>query len=333
MPTQDNRPAVYLEGNTAIYRASATGHCTRMLWAARSGMEARPIPDTIMKAMDEGTALEAHILNLLYEEYHFDFGYQGQEQFQVELDLGTFNSIRVVARGKVDEIGCPLALKSTVGDLTIDVKAFGQQLVNEYHTKGILGLPRYAWQQSVYARGYGKDHFYMPIFNKATEKLEPWSLQPIPAPYTFEQIRERIMTVEEAFYNSTMIEECPAEYGCQYYYLHDQKTIDTLPEEAKVLLIARINLSQKIDTFSKAKSTLDEAIRSKLSKDVTYHLQSDNGTYTITVIANPNKFNTNAAKALLTEAEVDWQNSPDFWTPGEGTQLRVNKPKVPKSGE
>lgn len=302
-----------------------------MLWAARSGMDPRPIPDTIQKAMDEGTALESHILNLLYEEYHFDYGYQGQDQFQVELDLGTFNSIRVIARGKVDEIGCPLALKSQVGDLTIDVKAFGQRLVDEYRTKGILGLPRYAWQQSVYGRGYGKDFFYMPIFNKDTEKIEPWSLQPIPVPYTLEQIRNRIMTVEEAFHDSLMPTECPAEYGCQYYYLHDQKTVDTLPQDAIVLLVARINLSCKIDTLSKAKSTLDEAIRPKLTQDVTYHLDTDSGTNTITVIANPSKFNTTAAKALLTDAGIDWQNDPDFQIPGEGVQLRVTKPKAPKN--
>ena len=324
MPEQDNRPAVYLEGNTAIYRASATGHCLRMLWAARNGMDARPIPDTIMKAMDEGTALESHILNLLFEQYHFDYGYQGQDQFQVELDLGTFNGIRVISRGKVDEIGCPLALKQQIGDLTIDVKAFGQRLVDEYRTKGILSLPRYAWQQSIYAIGYGKTHFYMPIYNKDTQQIEEWSLLPIPAPYTYEQIRDRIMTVEEEVANNHMPDNCPAEYGCQYYYLHDQKVVDELPNDAVVLLTARINLSRKIDTLSKAKSTLDEAIRPKLTRDVTYHL---NG-HSITVIGNPAKFNTTAAKALLTDAGIDWQNDPDFMTPGEGIQLRVNKPKA-----
>lgn len=332
MPEQDNRPAVYLEGNTAIYRASATGHCLRMLWAARSGMDARPIPGTIQKAMDQGTALESHILNILFEEYHFDFGYQGQDQFQVELDLGTFNGIRVVARGKVDEIGCPLALKQQIGDLTIDVKAFGQKLVDEYRTKGILGLPRYAWQQSVYTHGFGKTHFYMPIFNKATEKIEPWSLQPIPVPYTYEQIRDRIMTVEEAFHEGKMIEECPAEYGCQYYYLHDQKTVDEIPEDVKLLLVARINLDKKITTLTKAKDTLSNAIKPKLTQDVSYHLGMEDGIYSISVFANPSKFNTAAAKALLTEAKVDWQNDPDFQIPGEGTQLRVNKPKA-KGGE
>lgn len=324
MPEQDNRPAVYLEGNTAIYRASSIGHCTRMLWAARSGMDARPIPDTIRKAMDEGTELESIILNLLYEDHDFTFGYQGQgAQFQIELDVGTFNGIRCVIRGKCDEIGHQLT-NPLHGDLTIDVKAFGQTLVDEYHSKGIMGIPRYAWQQTAYGIGFGKQHFLMPVYNKDTGKIEPWSLDPIPVPLTFEHLRNRIMTVEEAISEAKMPEECPAEYGCQYYYLHDQKTVDELPADAKVLLVARINLSRKIDTFTTAKKKLDDAIRPKLSQDVSYHLDG----HTITVIANPSKFNTAASKALLTAAGIDWQNDPDFIIPGEGTQLRVNKPKA-----
>lgn len=327
MPEQDNRPAVYLEGSTAIYRASSLGHCIRMLWAARTGMDRRPIPQIIQAAMDEGTEMESMILQKLYDEHNFTYGYQGQ-QFQVELDVGTFNGIRCVVRGKVDEIGRPA---DRAEDLTIDVKKFGKTLVQEYHTKGIMGIPRYAWQQSVYAHGYNRTHFYMPIYNKETKEIEPWSLNPLPVPYTFEQIRERVMTVEEAVANGTMPEECPAEFGCQYFYLHDQKTVDHLPEDAQVLLVARINLDNKIATLTKAKDTLNKAIRGKLSTDVQYHLQHDDLTYTITVIANPDKFNTDAAKALLTEAEVDWQNDPDFWTPGVGTQLRVNKPRAKKA--
>lgn len=315
-----------MEGNTAVYRASAVGHCLRMLWAARNGMEATAIPAPIQKAMDEGTDLEQRILTELYEKHDFTYGYQGQ-QFQVELDCGTWNGIRCIVRGAVDEIGH--VSTHDMGDLTVDVKAFGQKLVDEYRTKGIMGLPRYAWQQSAYAQAFGKSHFYMPIWNKAKEEVESWSLLPILIPYSAGQIRDRIMTVEEAVANNKMPEECPAEYGCQYFYLHDKPTVDTLPDKAQVLLIARINLDNKITTLSKARDTLNNAIKAELTKDVTYHLHMDEtpGQYTITVIANPDKFNTNAAKQLLTEASVDWQNDPEFIVPGVGTQLRVTKPR------
>lgn len=326
MPEQDNRPAVYLEGNTAIYRASAIGHCPKALWAARSGMDRRPIPKVILDAMDEGTRLEPIILQKLFDEYEFTYGYQGQ-QFQVELDVGTFNGIRCVVRGKMDEKGHQ-ASNPLYGDLPIDVKAFGQTLVDQYRTKGLLSLPGYAWQQSVYGHGTGNTHFLMPIYNKATGEIEPWTLDPIAVPFTFEQIRNRVMTIEEMFHEGNMPAECPADYACQYPYLHEGKLVDTLPEGVEVMLRARINLDNKIAGFTKARDTLNEAIRAKLPVDVLYHLDVDGvGQYSITVIANPDKFNTAAAKALLTEANVDWQNDPDFIIPGEGVQLRVNKPK------
>ena len=234
MPEQDNRPAVYLEGNTVIYRASALGHCLRMLWAARSGMDARPFPKPIQQAMDEGTELESTILNILHEQYHWGFAYSGQ-QFQIELNCGAWNGKTLIVRGKMDEI--------RDDGLPVDVKAFSQSSVDRH-------IPDYyLWQQSVYTYGMGVDRYYMPIYNKDTGKMVERTLAPMIPKYTREQIRDRVLAVEEAFQSGTMPNDCPAEYGCQYYYLHDQKVIDELPDDAKVLLVARINLSRKIATI------------------------------------------------------------------------------------
>lgn len=320
---QDNRPAVYLEGDTAVYRASAIGHCPRMLWAARTGMDRRPLPNVIQRAMDEGTALEADILAMLYEDHDWTFGYQGQ-QFQVELPLGTFNGIRVIVRGAVDEIGHPA---NRPPPRPIDVKKFGKTLLDTYRSKGIMGIPRYAWQQSAYAHGFDSPEFYMPIYNKATGKIEEWTLQPLAPPFTLEQIRDRVMGIEEAVADGKMPEECPAEYGCQYYYLHDEKLKAPVPDDARMLLIARINLDAKIKTFSDARDKLNDAIKGKLVQDVAFHLDMEDGSYSVTVFANPDKFNTNAAKEVLTTAGVKWENDPEFIVPGVGTQLRVTKPK------
>lgn len=320
MPVQDNRPAVYPEGAAIIYRASALGHCIRMLWAARSGLEARPIPKPIKKAMDEGTELEDTILKLLYDEHNFTYGYQGQ-QFQMELNLGAWNGITLIVRGRCDEIG--YNTKVANNPLPIDVKAFRQELVDEYRTKGLLGIPRYAWQQSVYGVSYGSDAFYMPIYNKDTQKIEPWSLEPLQAPYTRDQIRDRVIQVEEWYDKSLMPDDCPAEFGCQYYYLHEQKDEGTIPPAVEQMLRARIKLSAKIDTLTNAKKTLDDAIKPKLDGKQSYHFEG----YTVSIVPNSRRFNTKAAQSLLTAAEVDWQNDEDFWTPGEGTYLRVTKPK------
>lgn len=305
---QDNRPAVYLEGDTVVYRASALGHCLRSLWAARNAMDAKPFPKAIQDAMDEGTELESHILNLLYEEHHWGFARDGQ-QFQVELVVGAWNGKTLIVRGKMDERrddGYP-----------VDVKAVSES----FFTHPIPDY--YLWQQSVYAIGLGKDRYYMPIYNKDTEKLWDPSLVALVPKYNREQIRDRVLQVEEAFYENKM-PDCTNEYGCPYYYLHEQKPTDVLPEPAVLLVRARIKLSEKIKTLEAARKKLDEAISPKLDQDVTYYLDG----YSVVMFLNPARFNTDAAKRLLTEAEVDWKNDPDFWIEGKGTQLRM----TPKKG-
>jgi hypothetical protein len=319
---QDNRPAVYLEDtDKVIYRASSLGHCLRELWAARTGLEARPIPETIQKAMDEGTNLESTILDLLYINHNFTFGYNSH-QFQVELNVGTWNGKTLIVRGKVDEVGGP---SDTPLMLPIDVKAFGQSLVDDYRAGGLSAFPRYAWQQSVYMEGYGTNTGYMPIYNKDTQKIEPWSLEPIRQIYTREQIRDRVLQVEEYAESGTMPEQCPGTYGCVYYYLHDQKDTETLPENAVQLVTARIKLSNKIKTLDAARKALDGAISPRLQQDITYRIDN----YDVIVFANPARFNTAAAKRLLSDAEVEWENDPEFWIPGKGTQIRMTPKKRP----
>lgn len=318
----DNRPAVYLEGDTVIYRASALGHCLRELWAARCGMERKPIPQVIQQGMDEGTNLEPVILNLLYERHGFSFAYDQQgQQFQVELNLGAWNGKTLIVRGRVDEVGTGPNLNPPV-NLPIDVKALTQDQISDIFDKARFP-ERYAWQQSVYAHGMGTDYFYMPIFNKGTWEIEPFSLIPMHPMKTREEIRDRVLQVEEAFANNTMPDDCPASFGCPYFYLHEQKLPDVIPEDAVALCKARIRLSEKIKIFEAARKTLDSKIKVKLSTEVAYYLDN----YTITLYPNPRKFNTDAAKKLLTEAEVDWQNDPDFWIEGTGTQLRMTPRK------
>jgi hypothetical protein len=315
----DNRPAVYLEGNTVIYRASALGHCARSLWAARNNMERRSIPDPILKAMNEGTDLEPHILNLLYEDHGFTFG-DGQ-QFQVELNVGAWNGYTLIVRGKMDERGNRYGVTIM---LPIDVKAFAQSTVDEFRSKGFKAFPHYAFQQSVYAHGLDAPAFIMPIYNKDTGKIEEWSLGPIPPIYTRDQIRDRVMEVEEAFHSGTMPDNCPGDYGCQYWYLHDGKDTDDLPDDVVPLIRTRIKLSEKIKTLDGARKKLDEAISLKVNQGVSYYLDD----YTITLIANPDKFNTVAAKQILREAEIDYEHDEMFILHGEGTQLRMTRKRT-----
>jgi hypothetical protein len=317
----DNRPAVYVEENNVIYRASAIGGCLKALWAARSGLDRQPLPQVVQQGMDEGTALEPVILNLLYEDHGFTFGYQGQ-QFQVELNLGAWNGKTLIVRGAFDEIGAPAGQPHR----PIDVKALGEDDVRALRIKGITSKPRYAWQQSVYAHGYGAPAVYMPIFHKGTWKIESWSLQPIPPAYTVDQIRDRVLQVEEAFAEGKMPDQCPADYGCAYPFLHDQNISNELEEAPALLARASIKFAKRIDALTIARKIINDKLKGELSSDVKYTIDG----YTVSVFGNPNRFNVDLAKRILTEAEIEWETDPEFWIPGEGTQIRFTPPKKEK---
>jgi hypothetical protein len=280
--------------------------------------------------MDEGTKLEPIILNLLYEKHNFSFAYGSQ--FQVELNLGAWNGKTLIVRGKVDEIGAQMPPDAEdrirvpkLDNLPIDVKAFTEDDVAKYRLHGLSAFPRYEWQQSAYALGYGSERVYMPIFHKGTWKIEPFSLDPIKPPYSRDDIRDRVLQVEEAFAEGKMPELCPADFACPYPYLHDAKPVDEVPEDAIRLIQARITLSKRISSLDEARKALDTALKNKLKRDVAYHLDG----YTVSVFANPRRFNTDAAKRLLTEAEIDWEHEDEYWIPGAGEQIRFTPPKKP----
>jgi hypothetical protein len=321
----DDRPGVYVEDGITYYRASELGHCVRRLWAYRSQLERRPFPETIQKAMDTGTDLEPKILNSLYDEHNFTFA-DGGAQKQVLLQV----TPTIFVIGHIDQEGCSYVDSLKREDqpyLPIDVKAFGQKLVTEYRTKGILALQHYAWQQSVYALALGHRRFYMPIYNKDTQQIEPWSLSPVIAPYDLEDITQRIAIVEKAYQDNEM-PACTNEYGCPFFYLHDTppSSIEALPVETIPFVRARIAINKKIKALQSALGLMNDKIIEQLDEGgYTYD------GYSIKVLPNPPRFNTDAAKAILKDADIDWENDPLFIIPGSGTQLRIDPPKKPKN--
>jgi hypothetical protein len=78
--------------------------------------------------------------------------------------------------------------------------------------------------------------------------------------------------------------------------------------------------------FDTARKTIDEALRPHLVLDDAYELDG----WGIKHFKNPDKFNTDAAKQLLRESDIDIDNDPMFKIPGEGTQVRFNPPKKGK---
>lgn len=327
----DNRPAVYTEGDTVFYRASALGGCLRALFAARSNMERMPIPSVIQAGMDEGTNLEPTILDLLRDRHGWYLTDRHPStppdgQYVVTLTV----SDNIIVRGALDGVGRPPGEPASFGP--IDVKAFTPEQCSLFHNKGFDAFPRYAWQQSVYAYGYIHSHldltpiFYMPIFNKGTWQIEPWSLVPYKPMFTLADIARRIATVEQYFARAELPPNCPQDYACQYPYLHDGPSKTAIPDNLTLIAQGRIKLSNKIKVFEEARKTLDEALKSTLDSSLTYTIDG----YTVSIYANPSRFNTNEAKRILREMEVDIDS---LTIPGQGTQIRFTPPKGDKGNE
>jgi hypothetical protein len=275
--------------------------------------------------MDEGTALEPTILDILLNVHDFHF-VEDSRQHKIEINCGAFNNKTLWVRGAVDAI---VWGGGNARQIPVDVKAFTNDDAELFHNRQFdhPGFRRYAYQQSAYAIGCNTDHFIMPIFNKGTWQVERWSLVPHRIVVSREEIIQRVLDIEQAYSDLKMPQECPSDFGCPYPYLHDSSPREDVPEAAQRLVDARISLSQKIRTLEAARLYLDGQIAKHLTEGSTY---THDG-HTVSLLHKPARFNIKAAQQLLTDADIDWQHDPDYIIPGEGTYIRVTPPKKPTS--
>lgn len=321
-------PIATITPDEIIYRASTLGGCLRKLWAARSGMEAKPPTAKMQAIFDRGHELEPIILELLTSQGWTLTDHQGEVIFAVHqpADTATYKTLSVV--GHYDAMGSHPQF--TQGrSLPVDVKGFGPDLIREYLGHQLSNLPHYEWQQSVYAIGCGVSQYVMPVYDKENEMILRSSLYPHDAQVTIDMIEQKLLIVERMFINSEM-PDCEVSYPCPFYYLHDEPLEKPpLPANVTKAVDARMKVDAKIKVFTLAKDKLSEVIKSTLGeKEQSY----DHEGTTVAILPNPNKFNTKAAQALLTEAGIDWANDPEYQVPGVGYQLRVTPPKAEKKG-
>lgn len=315
-------PICLIAPDEILYRASAVGSCIRALWAGRSGYEQKPPTAKMQAIFDRGHELEPIILDKLRVlGWTFD-DLQGEVSFQVTtLESGLLLSVR----GHYDAMG--QHEQFTQGEwLPVDVKGFGPDLVKEYLGNQLRNLSHYSWQQSIYAIGCGAKRFVMPVYDKDNDMILRSSMFPMDPEFTIEDIEVRLLGVEQ-LYRESVMPPCVNNYPCPFYYLHDEPEVKPeLPKAVAQLTTARMKVDAKIKVMTKAKDRLTEAILNALG------MSAQSYDYDGTIVAvqpNSERFNTDAAKAVLREAGVDI-NTPEFKIPGDGYKLVVTPPKPPK---
>jgi hypothetical protein len=310
-------PIVQVTNDRVVYRASAIGNCLRALCAARLSYNPQPPPPALQKAYDEGHKYEPIALAKLQQEHGWRLE-GNSEQHEVILNLGITGGRRIDIVGHVDALGRPPGAPNF---MPIDVKSFSQTSVDDFLGNSLFPHG-YDWQQSVYALALGRDNFCLPLYNKDTGELTVKIYDTLP--HTYEEIADRIAKIE-LFCASTpelvSSVECPSSWGCPYSYLHDAKPVAPIPVPALDLIPAYQIAKRKVDAFTEAKKILSDKILSNLPYDDYLRIFTGQGLI-LSVVNNSRRMNVQKIRELLVEAGLD---PDDYYTPGEGVQLRLKE--------
>lgn len=325
----DNRPSVYLEDGTVIYRASAFGGCQRALVAARLGMPQSPPPPWLQRAFDDGNRGEVTVIEMM-KEYGWEFE-PGSGQGYVEFDVIPGVKLRGHSDGKarpwIVESG-----KKTQGDrVLVEIKTMSANIFEKtWKTKGIKGLyelyPQYPWQLSAYMiesglpglvvlgvkKKDGSGDVDRLVFHRVDEP-----------PVSLGQIKARIVTTEALAKKGVPPDDCdraangwcPASFLCQPK--EDEVFITEVDDTADAAIeVAALAYSAAKDAEAIAKAAKDAA-RDELVTLMGAAKKKVVGDFIVTLsTSTPVTLDTKALKAAL-PAEV--------WQPFEKTAANPTK--------
>ena len=287
----DDRPNVYVENNTVVYRASSLGHCPRALLAARRGMEPLPFPDFMYDRFEEGNRAEP-IIMARFQSDNPDWKLDGSQD-EISLLIGS----NVIVRGHID--GFAVRKHDNKG-CVVEAKALGPDWFNKFTKKGLAGLPdSYAWQVAIYMHATGADCAVLVAGEKINGEIVDaskfhylWIDTP---PFTLEQIVDRVKAIEGKATDGDW-PECLNEWLCQYPYLHDQPEIESLSGMDEM----------KLDSFA---DRWAEAVEmEKRAKQIKDSIKSDLDTFTSTLDTdNTHKLRTSKWQVTFVEEQVPEQ--------------------------
>lgn len=204
----DNRPPVYRDGETWVYRASSLGNCIRGLVAARRGVKPMPVPEVAQTRMDEGKLHERAILEGLERD-----GWKVLDpQKEVELRIRP----GVVVRGHIE---CWLI--DPEGNLLLpEIKSRSKDQYKLWMSKGWSAFFGFALQYSAYWYATGATDGLLAVKNRDDGEVD-WSRVTEP-PFELDHVKNRVLEIERL----ADLPELPscggeAQWNCSYYHIHE----------------------------------------------------------------------------------------------------------------
>lgn len=225
MQDQDNRPAVYIEGDRVIYRASGLGYCMKGLVAARKQMTPLPHSDEVLRWMGEGNIHEDPILMEVEKQ-----GYTvSDQQREVEFEVAP----GIVVRGHIDG----KAAEVTTDEYVVDAKAVSKDRYALFERTGLSGFVPWKWQLSVYMLALDLPGM-MAVKDRNSGKVLIRTYHD--PPFSSGAIKKRVMMVEAAARRP--IAQTPCEpnamtWNCVWRYLHDDTTTRADSPDPDLLII------------------------------------------------------------------------------------------------
>lgn len=312
----DDRGSVYMEGDRAIYRASAIGACLKELWAYRMGsFTPLAVPDAMQARFDDGHLHEGAVLEVLADRH--GWALQDASQDEIEMDV----SSQVAIRGHVDGVG--------VGDCkrVIEIKALAQSTFDEWRAKrweSTLGV-KYAKQLTVYMAALGLPALFV-VKNKNSGALDILHVDEAPADLV--AIQAHVLQVEGyARRGDTPPCETPS-WICPFRYLHEG------PRDAdEVGADQAAEIEALATSYDEARARADEA--DKVKKETRGLLLTAMGEAAKVESGGWRVHNITSRRRVLDKAKVNEvlgaQNLSlaDFETETTSTQLRVERTEEP----
>jgi hypothetical protein len=227
----DDRAAVYVEGDTIVYRASAVGMCDKALIAIRQGVTPLSPPEWLQEKMQEGTESESLIVEQARRTMREGQVVSTQDVVEIPVWVKE-DGTKVVIRGHTDGTLWGVAEGThTERYWGIEAKKLGPSLWGKWQ-KGMNtffdAMPYYRDQLVIYMEGLGYPFLYAvgrwdPDEGVVTEvDVEVVSTPP----GSISEIKARIIQIELAAASGVMPTCSGGMYPCPVYFIHDEDERD-----------------------------------------------------------------------------------------------------------
>lgn len=223
----DNRPPVYKDNGTVVFRASSVGMSLKALVALIMGFEPVPPSKRLEEIFETGHRLEPEIVQGVRDQYATENYFQVYEveedtgeQIEVELEV-TDNAI---IRGHVDGV----AYKGGNNRYVVEAKSFSDSLYRQ-HINGKLfdSNPYYRDQLTVYMEALGLPALYAVGLKETDEDgnvtLAEVDVEEIPTPPgDINKIKAKLIKAMDLAEKGELPVECDCNFFCPTPYLHEQ---------------------------------------------------------------------------------------------------------------